>query len=89
MGGLAFFMISTALIVLFPVVLQLREGESRLSQVWGYFLFIAGLLLIAAGDIDFARSHQALLTVSGIAVTLVGLIGQARQSERLPPDQPS
>ena len=33
MGGIAFFMISTALVVLFPVVLQLRDGESRLSEV--------------------------------------------------------
>lgn len=89
MGGIAFFMGSTALVVLFPVVLQLRDGESRLAEVWGYFVFIVGLLLIAAGDTNFGRSHQAVWTGAGIAATLIGLIVQSRQVHQVPPDQPS
>ena len=81
MGGIAFFMVCTAIVVLFPVVLQLRDGESRLGEVWGYFVFIVGLLLIAAGDTDFGRSYQSMLTLVGIVATLFGLIVQARQAQ--------
>jgi membrane-bound ClpP family serine protease len=89
MGGIAFFMICTALIVLFPVVLQLRDGESRLGGVWGYFVFIVGLLLIAAGDTTPGRAYQAVFTIAGMAAVLIGLIVQSRRTQTTPPDQPS
>jgi hypothetical protein len=87
MGGIAFFMVCTAIVVLFPVVLQLRDGESRFGDVWGYFVFIAGLLLIAAGDTDIGRSYQSMLTIAGIVATLFGLIVQARQAQNSRTDQ--
>ena len=89
MGGIALFMILTALVVLFPVLLQLRQGESRLREVWGYFLFIAGLLLIAAGDTDFFRTYQAALTAAGVLAALAGLIAQSRNPNAAGPNQPS
>jgi membrane-bound ClpP family serine protease len=80
MGGIALFMICTALVVLVPVLLQLRMGESRLREVWGYFVFIVGLLLIAAGDTTRGRDHQATFTLVGVVATVVGVIVQARNS---------
>jgi hypothetical protein len=87
MGGIAFFMVCTAVVVLFPVALQLRDGVSRFGEVWGYFVFIAGFLLIAAGDTDIGRSNQGMLTTAGIVATLVGLIVQARQVQNSGTDQ--
>lgn len=89
MGGIALFMILTALVVLFPVLLQLRQGESRLREVWGYFVFIVGLLLIAAGDTDFGRVYQAVLTVAGVLASLAGLIAQSRNPNPAGPDHQS
>jgi hypothetical protein len=89
MGGIAVFMIVTALVVLFPVVLQLRQGESRLRDVWGYFAFILGLLLIAAGDTDAGRNWQAPLTIAGVLAALLGLIAQsARDGAATPKSGP-
>ena len=73
-------MIVTALVVLFPVVLQLRQGESRLRDVWGYFAFILGLLLIGAGDTDPGRVFQAPLTIVGVLAAFLGLIAQSSRT---------
>ena len=89
MGGIALFMVLTALVVLFPVLLQLRQGESRLREVWGYFVFIAGLLLIAAGDTDVGRAYQAALTVAGVLASLAGLIAQSRNPNAAGPKHQS
>ena len=89
MGGIALFMIVTALVVLFPVLLQLRQGESRLREVWGYLVFILGLLLIALGDTNAARAHQALLTGAGVLASLIGLIAQSRNPNAMGPHQQS
>jgi hypothetical protein len=88
MGGIALFMILTALVVLFPVVLQLRQGESRMRDVWGYFIFIVGLLLIAAGDIGPGRTYQALLSIAGAVAALAGLIVQSRNPNATGPQRP-
>ncbi|MGH7470623.1 MAG: hypothetical protein ACRENP_21970 [Longimicrobiales bacterium] len=85
MGGIALFMIITALVVLVPLVLQLRQGESRVREVWGYFVFILGLLLIAAGDIDPGRPYQLPLSVAGAAMALIGLIAQSRNPDATGP----
>jgi hypothetical protein len=89
MGGIAIFMVVTALIVLFPVLLQLRQGESRLRDVWGYLAFILGLLLIAAGDTDPGRAFQTWLTIGGVAAALLGLLLQSRRPGAAdPPREP-
>ncbi len=87
MGGIALFMIITALVVLFPVLLQLQKGESRLREVWGYFVFILGLLLIAAGDTNLGHAHQVKLTMAGVAASIIGLILQGRSANTAGPHQ--
>jgi hypothetical protein len=89
MGGIALFMICTAAVVLVPVLLQLRSGESRVREVWGYFAFIAGLLLVALGDTTAGHAHQTVLTVAGVIATIVGLIAQARKARTEGPQQPT
>ena len=87
MGGISLFMIVTALVVLFPVLLQLQKRESRLREVWGYFVFILGLLLVAAGDTDAGHRYQALLTVAGVIASILGLILQGRNGNASGPRQ--
>jgi hypothetical protein len=88
-GGVGIFLVISAFIVLFPVVLQLRLGESRLSAVWGYLVFVAGLLIVALGDSSAARAHQVELALAGVITAIVGLLIQSRlaQSSAPPPGQ--
>lgn len=87
MGGVGIFLVISAFIVLFPVVLQLRLGESRLSAVWGYLVFVAGLLIVAIGDSFAGRAHQFELALAGVITALLGLLIQSRlaQSSAAPP----
>jgi hypothetical protein len=83
MGGIGVFLIASALVVLFPVVLQIRMGESRFSDVWGYLIFVLGLLVAASGDSRAGRPHQLQLVILGIVIALAGLLAQPKS----PPDQ--
>ena len=62
----------TATIVLVPVMLQLRSGERRLRDVWGHFLFVAGLLVVAAAYAFFTDEHKYWLSVGGLVGALFG-----------------
>jgi hypothetical protein len=78
MGGIGIFLLISAAIVLVPVVLQIRLGESRLRDVWGYMIFVAGLLMVATSDSTVGRPHQARLALIGIMLALAGLLAQPK-----------
>jgi hypothetical protein len=80
MGGIGIFLLLSALVVLVPVVLQIRLGESRLRDVWGYILFIAGLLVVAAGDSTLARTHQSQFAMAGVVLALAGLLATPKNT---------
>ena len=71
----------TALVVLIPVVLQMRTDGRRLKDVWGHLLFAAGLLCVAAGYSFFADARQKYLAVGGLAAALIGLFVQHRDKD--------
>lgn len=71
----------TALVVLVPVILQLRARERRFADVWGHFLFVAGLLCVAAAYGLFADTRQRYLAVGGLAAALIGLFVQHRDKD--------
>jgi hypothetical protein len=71
----------TALVVLVPVVLQLRAKERRFQDVWGHFLFVAGLLCVAAGYGLFADVRQRYMAAGGLAAALIGLFIQHRDKD--------
>ena len=85
MGGVGIFLIISAVIVLFPVVMQLRLGESRIRDVWGYLVFIAGLVLVAVGDSALARELRLELAIAGVVTALAGLLIQSRLSQTSDP----
>jgi hypothetical protein len=71
----------TALVVLVPVVLQMRTDGRRLRDVCGHLLFAAGLLCVAAGYGLFADSRQQYLAGGGLAAALIGLFVQHRDTD--------
>jgi hypothetical protein len=81
MGGVGIFLIISAVIVLFPVLMQLRQGESRIRDVWGYLVFIAGLILVAVGDSALAPELRLELAIAGVISALAGLLIQSRLSQ--------
>jgi UDP-N-acetylmuramyl pentapeptide phosphotransferase/UDP-N-acetylglucosamine-1-phosphate transferase len=81
MGGIGIFLVVSAFIVLFPVVMQLRMGESTLSSVWGYLVFVAGLLIVAVGDSTVAHTHRFQLALAGVITALAGLLIQSRLAQ--------
>jgi len=80
MGGIGIFFVLSAVIVLVPVVLQIRLGESRLREVWGYFVFVAGLLVVALADSDFGRGREIQIALLGVIIALAGLLLQPKSS---------
>jgi hypothetical protein len=78
MGGIGIFLLISAVVVLVPVVLQIRQGESRLRDVWGYIVFVAGLIVVAAGDSTLARAHQSRFALAGVMLALLGLLTQPK-----------
>ncbi len=71
----------TALVVLVPVLLQMRTDGRRFRDVWGHFVFVGGLLCVAAGYAFFADVRQRYLAVGGLAAALIGLFVQHRDRD--------
>ena len=72
----------TAMVVAIPVVLQLRSHERRLRDVWGHFVFVAGLLVVAAAYAFQADEAQYYMSVGGLIAALFGLFIQHRDTDR-------
>jgi hypothetical protein len=70
------FLMVTALLVLFPVFLQIRAKEHGLRHVWGYILFSVGLFLVGASYAFLAGQARLYVSIAGFAVVLVGLFIQ-------------
>jgi hypothetical protein len=71
----------TALVVLVPVLLQMRTDGRRLRDVWGHLIFVGGLLCVAAAYFFFADGRQWYLAVFGLAAALIGLFVQHRDRD--------
>lgn len=71
----------TAMVVLVPVLLQMRTDGRKFRDVWGHFVFVAGLLCVAAGYGLFADNRQRYLAFGGLAAALIGLFVQHRDKD--------
>lgn len=78
------FLMVTAVLVLFPVFLQIRAKEYGLRSAWGYVLFAAGLFAVGAGYQFFEATTRRDLSIAGFAAILIGLFVQeaAGRTER-------
>lgn len=73
----------TALVVLIPVLLQMKNDGRQFRDVWGHFVFVAGLLSVAAGYALFDDARQHYLAIGGLAAALVGLFVQHRDKDEV------
>jgi hypothetical protein len=71
----------TALVVLIPVLMQMRTDGRKLRDVWGHFVFVAGLLCVAAAYAFFADARQTYLAIFGLVAALLGLFVQHRDKD--------
>jgi hypothetical protein len=70
------FLMVTAVVVLFPVFLQIRAREYGLRAAWGYVLFAAGLFSVGVGYQFFEADMRRNLSIAGFAAILIGLFVQ-------------
>ena len=70
------FLMITAVIVLFPVFLQIRAKEHGLRQVSGYILFSVGLFSVGVSYTFLETQARLYLSIVGFAIVLVGLFIQ-------------
>lgn len=82
MGGIGIFLLLSALLVVIPVILQVKQGEIRWADARGYALFVVGLLVAAAADSRAAGTHRTAIAVAGVILSLAGLLVQIRVAPR-------
>jgi hypothetical protein len=70
------FMLLTSLIVLIPVVVQLRDGRFRLREVWGLFVLVAGFATVGLGYTLYDGDVRERVALLGLAAVVFGLLAQ-------------
>ena len=76
------FLIVTALVILVPVLLQIRDGRFHWREVWGMFVLVAGFVTVGAAYMFFAGQEQRWLSLLGLGAVLFGLLVQHKRRER-------
>jgi len=79
--GIGIFLLATALIVLVPVIWQIRDGRFTARQVWGLFVLVAGLAVVGIGYAFFTDDAQRTLTLAGLGAVVFGLLVQHTRPE--------
>lgn len=79
------FLIVTALVILVPVLLQIRDGRFHWREVWGMFVLVAGFVMVGAAYMFLAGEEQRWLSLLGLGAVLLGLLVQHKRRER--PDE--
>ena len=73
---MGWFLMATAVVVLFPVFLQIRSKEYGLRAAWGYLLFAVGLFSVGASYSFLEGASRRNLSIAGFAAILIGLFVQ-------------
>jgi uncharacterized membrane protein YfcA len=76
------FLFITALTILVPVLLQLRDGTYQLREIWGMFVLAAGFAVVGTAYAFFDDRVQHWLSLIGLAAVLFGLLIQHKRRER-------
>ena len=76
------FLLVTALAILVPVLLQIRDGRFHWREVWGMFVLVAGFAVVGIGFAFFADGQQRLLSLIGLGGVLFGLFVQHKRRDR-------
>ena len=76
------FLLLTAIVILVPVLLQIRDGRFHWREVWGMFVLVAGFVTVGVGFAFFAGGPRRLLSLIGLGGVLFGLFVQHKRRER-------
>ena len=80
------FMLVTSVVVLVPVLLQLREGRFRLREVWGLFVIVAGFATVGLGYAFYDGDVRQRVALLGLAAVVFGLLAQHNRRDVAPRD---
>jgi hypothetical protein len=86
-GVIGIFLFVTALVILVPVVLQIRDGRFHWREVWGMFVLVAGFMIVGAGYAFFTGAGQRWWSLIGLGAVLFGLLVQHKRRDR-PEERP-
>lgn len=76
------FLSVTALVILIPVLLQIRDGRFRLGEVWGMFVLVGGFAVVAVSFAFFEGDTHRWLSLTGLGAVLFGLLIQHKRRDR-------
>jgi len=76
------FLFITALVILIPVVLQIRDRRFHWREVWGMFVLVAGFVLVGVGFAFYQGTQQRWLSLIGLGAVLFGLFVQHKRRDR-------
>jgi hypothetical protein len=80
------FMLLTSVIVLVPVLVQLRDGRFRLREVWGLFVLVAGFATVGLGYALYDGDVRQRVALLGLAAVVFGLLAQHNRRDVAPRD---
>jgi hypothetical protein len=80
------FMLLTSVIVLVPVVVQLRDGRFRLREVWGLFVIVAGFATVGFGYTFYDGDVRQRVALLGLVAVVFGLLAQHNRHDVAPRD---
>jgi hypothetical protein len=80
------FMLLTSVIVLVPVVIQLRDGRFRLREVWGLLVIVAGFATVGLGYAVYDGDVRQRVALLGLAAVVFGLLAQHNRRDVAPRD---
>ncbi|MGH7464087.1 MAG: hypothetical protein ACREK1_02865 [Longimicrobiales bacterium] len=76
------FLLVTALVILVPVVLQIRDGRFHWREVWGMFVLVGGFAIVAASYFFLTGPGHRWISLFGLGAVLFGLLVQHKRRER-------
>jgi uncharacterized membrane protein YfcA len=80
-SAIGIFLMITGLVILVPVILQIREGRFRWQEVWGMFVLVAGFVLVGAAYTLYHGAVLRNLALVGLGAVLFGLFVQHRRQD--------
>ena len=75
------FLMVTGLVILVPVLLQIREGRYRWREAWGIFVLVAGFLLVGLAYSLYDGNALRRLALVGLGAVLFGLFVQHKRHD--------
>jgi len=76
------FLFVTALVILIPVLLQIRDGRFHWREVWGMFVLVAGFVIVGTAYMFLAGQELRWMSLLGLAAVLFGLLVQHKRRDR-------